>query len=241
MSYELEHVTHMSPCPCGKSHVVYGWGTNDWGRIRKNMHEIWCPECKEKYKFLSRNVMIPKDYPEYIGNPALKIQLDNMRDHIHNYESHISAQTLKDRDEECIAVLRQHNLSFAADLHTQQIESRLRFCKQLVQQHSKAELLTAMDEMLHTSNAKFLSGCAYTIAHRYKSRYRTTAMKTLRLFMSQLVILYNTIFAHISQDELEKKNLQERYNSLLEEYNDALPEYLQMRKQHEFHWIWKPN
>ena len=64
MSYELEHVTHISLCPCGKSHVVSGWGTNNWGRIRENMYEIWCPECREKYRFESHDVLLPKDYPQ---------------------------------------------------------------------------------------------------------------------------------------------------------------------------------
>ena len=77
MSWE-EMGTRSIPCPCGKGKIIRTDYMDDWNRSEEE-YSIDCPECKAKYKFVSRSYykhagdsgtvhyLLDVNYPAYNG------------------------------------------------------------------------------------------------------------------------------------------------------------------------------
>ena len=83
MSWE-EMRTRSTPCPCGKGVITRTDYMDDWNRCEENDF-IECPECKKKYKFVSRSYykhagdsgtvqyLLNSDYPGYEGTKLVDV------------------------------------------------------------------------------------------------------------------------------------------------------------------------
>lgn len=238
MSYELEHVTHISPCPCGKSHVVRGWGTNDWGQVRENMYEIWCSECYKNYRIESHDLLVPKDYPRYQGDVQVKNTMDILRDKIDNFAKHPSRSVKERRRQQCCDILTRNNIMW--DLQNMNIiDNRIKFITTLVMHYTSEELQDAFNEMNDVTNAQNLYlPQSRDIRRWHKSSYRTIAIQELRRCVQRAILLYDYIKQYQMEDESQRTILRQEYERLQAEYHKDLPQYLQERAKYEFHLKW---
>ena len=233
MSYELDHIEKSCPCPCGKGNIVYGSGSNDWNQVREGMIEIWCPDCSSKYRFVDGG-LLPKDFPEYVGDSKLWDQINDLKNEIANYKDMFGFRywpkpLLKKRMEEYLLP----NERCERDQKQKQYYRYVAFvyAKSLCADYKKEELITALSQMNSARYSTELEGVAKELAIRHKHRFHTIRLSNVIYPLDVAVRNYEAYREADIEDKEHIMALEKELGGLEKEYCKDYPAYAEKRSK----------
>lgn len=161
MSWE-EMRTRSTPCPCGKGVITRTDYMDDWNRLEEK-YSIECPECRKKYKLVSRSYykhagdsgavyyLMDADYPAYEGTRLMDV--------------------------------------FPSDVNICQMP----FDDYLIRTYTSKDLRDALSELNHVTAVSRLTGIAASIAKKHKGAFRSARISGLRTCVESACAKYDEI------------------------------------------------
>ena len=234
MSYDLEHIQKACPCPCGRGRIVYGWGTNDWNQIKEDMIEIECLECNHNYK-ITPDGLLPKDYPDYQGDPSVAEEMGRLQELVSNYCGSIGirywSKELKEKrfhlyltDEE----IKEDEIKGSSDNYYMAFS----FAHSLARKYSIDSLMDVQKQLLESKSSKALTGEALFIAAWYQRQFKSIKMSNAIKPVKMAIRNYEYYKEADREDEEYISQKKERLKALEAVYFKGYDEYEKDRQKH---------
>ena len=225
MSYDLDHIEAMCPCPCGKGHIIYGSGTNDWNQVREGMIEIDCPDCYKKYKF-SKGGLLPVDYPDYVGDVGILSQMKELRRQMPSYND------FRDWGKEKIATRLTMYLTSEEIQNDKLKVIALYYAKDLADKFTLDDLKEIAEDMETHRYSTEVSGKTSIVLDWHKRRFKTVKLKEAIIPVKIAIRNYTLYKQHDAEDQATVSEMQSRYLELEKEYYKNLDAYEEERQKH---------
>lgn len=179
MSWEEKGISSI-PCPCGKGVITRTDYMDDWNRCEEK-YSIDCPDCKAKYKFVTRSYykhagdsgtvyyLLSADYPAYKGTKLADV--------------------------------------FPGIVNVYQMP----FEEYLIRTYTSAALQDALAELNIVSAVSRLTGVAASIAKEHKRSFHSAKISVLRKYVEDACNNYHTISdSKDNRLPIEQKEQEER-------------------------------
>jgi len=234
MGYDLDHVEKECPCPCGKGRIVYGSGTNDWNQIQEGMIEIWCPDCNSRYE-ISSDGLLPKDFPDYMGDKSAYKKMSNLSEIIRNYRGNHCWQYWSKE----IRVKRLHLYLTDDEIEEDKasgnynnLRMALFFSKKLADTYSKKDLEKAQEQLEKCKYSTQLTGIAKDITRKYKDKYNSVKVSNVIISVNMAIRNYKAYKEADKEDEAYLSGLKKELKKAEEVYYKDYEKYEENRRKH---------